>query len=144
VNRLAAETAQAPTVALPDRDPDLGPIANQAQYLRVTKLIRAAMAIAREEVFGPVLSILAYDTLNQAVAIANDSPYGLSGYVWEPDEAECGAVAARLRTRMVHVNGASLDSAVPFGGYKMSGNGCEWGVYGLLEFLKVKSVFGGA
>lgn len=102
------------------------------------------MIIAKEEVFGPVLAIIAYDDLDDAVRIANDSPYGLSGYVWGPDETVCRDVAARLRTGMVHINGASLDSAAPFGGYKMSGNGREWGVYGLHEFLEVKSVYGGA
>ena len=100
--------------------------------------------IAREEVFGPVLAIIAYDSLDEAVAIANDTQYGLSGYVWGPDVAAARAVARRLRTGMVHVNGAGLDSAAPFGGYKMSGNGREWGVYGLEEFLEVKSIYGGA
>lgn len=102
------------------------------------------MTIARDEVFGPVLCIMAYDDVNEAVRIANDSAYGLSGYVWGSDIAECGAVAARMRTGMVHINGASLDSKAPFGGYKMSGNGREWGIYGLHEFLEVKSVYGGA
>ncbi|WP_205700603.1 aldehyde dehydrogenase family protein [Croceicoccus sediminis] len=101
------------------------------------------MTVAREEVFGPVIAIMTYDSVEQAIAIANDSPYGLSGYVWGADRAEAGRVAASLRTGMVHVNGAGLDSAAPFGGYKMSGNGREWGVYGLEEFLEVKSVFGG-
>ncbi|HZU65272.1 MAG TPA: aldehyde dehydrogenase family protein [Novosphingobium sp.] len=101
-------------------------------------------AIAREEVFGPVLAILAYDTLEEAIAIANDSPYGLSGYVWGATPAEARDVARALRTGMVHVNGAGLDTAAPFGGYKMSGNGREWGVYGLEEFLEVKAIYGGA
>jgi delta 1-pyrroline-5-carboxylate dehydrogenase len=104
--------------------------------------VTPAMTVAREEVFGPVLSIIAYDTVEQAVQIANDTPYGLSGYVWGADLDACRDVAARLRTGMVHLNGASLDSAAPFGGYKMSGR--EWGVYGLREFLEVKSVYGGA
>ena len=102
------------------------------------------MAIAREEVFGPVLAIIGYDDVGQAIAIANDSEYGLSGYVWGSDLGECRRVAAQMRTGMVHINGASLDSAAPFGGYKMSGNGREWGIYGLREFLEVKSVYGGA
>jgi aldehyde dehydrogenase (NAD+) len=102
------------------------------------------MAIAREEVFGPVLAIIAYDTIDQAIAIANDSDYGLSGYVWGASLDAARAVARRLRTGMVHLNGASLDSAAPFGGYKMSGNGREWGVYGLEEFLEIKSIYGGA
>ncbi|ABD27035.1 aldehyde dehydrogenase [Novosphingobium aromaticivorans DSM 12444] len=99
--------------------------------------------IAREEVFGPVLAIIPYETVDEAIEIANDSPYGLSGYVWgDPDAAR--NVARRMRTGMVHVNGASLDSAAPFGGYRMSGNGREWGVWGLEEFLEVKSIYGGA
>lgn len=102
------------------------------------------MAIAREEVFGPVIAIMGYDSVEAAISIANDSAYGLSGYVWSEDRAEAGRVAAALRTGMVHVNGAGLDSAAPFGGYKMSGNGREWGVYGLEEFLEIKSVYGGA
>jgi aldehyde dehydrogenase (NAD+) len=102
------------------------------------------MAIAREEVFGPVLAIIAYDTIAEAIAIANDSDYGLSGYVWGASLDAARAVARQLRTGMVHLNGASLDSAAPFGGYKMSGNGREWGVYGLEEFLEIKSIYGGA
>ncbi|ODU68603.1 MAG: aldehyde dehydrogenase [Novosphingobium sp. SCN 66-18] len=115
-------------------------------FVRPTVLgdVTPAMTVAREEVFGPVLSIIAYDTVEQAVQIANDTPYGLSGYVWGADLDACRDVAARLRTGMVHLNGASLESAAPFGGYKMSGNGREWGVYGLREFLEVKSVYGGA
>lgn len=100
--------------------------------------------IAREEVFGPVLAIIAYDSVDEAVAIANDSPYGLSGYVWGPDKDSARTVARRMRTGMVHLNGAGLDSAAPFGGYKMSGNGREWGRFGLEEFLEVKSIYGGA
>jgi aldehyde dehydrogenase (NAD+) len=106
--------------------------------------VRPDMAIAREEVFGPVLAILAYDSVEEAVALANDSPYGLSGYVWGGDLAAARDVARRLRTGMVHVNGSSLDSAAPFGGTRMSGNGREWGVFGLEEFLEVKSIYGGA
>ncbi|WP_298287886.1 aldehyde dehydrogenase family protein [Novosphingobium sp.] len=100
--------------------------------------------IAREEVFGPVLAIIPYDTVDQAIEIANDSPYGLSGYVWGADKDSARAVARRLRTGMVHLNGAGLDSAAPFGGYKMSGNGREWGRFGLEEFLEIKSIYGGA
>ena len=104
--------------------------------------VTPGMTIARDEVFGPVLAILRYDSVDEAVSIANDSVYGLSGYVWGSAD-RAGAVARRLRTGMVHVNGASLDSAAPFGGFKMSGNGREWGVFGLEEFLEVKSVYGG-
>lgn len=173
---IATEAAEALTVGMPADNPDLGPLANEAQYRRVLAMIGQAesegarlltggtdkpggldgffvrptvfagvgrnMTIAREEVFGPVLAIIAYDSLAEATEIANDSPYGLSGYVWGEDQAEVQAVAAALRTGMVHLNGADLDSAAPFGGYKMSGNGREWGVYGLEEFLELKSVYG--
>ncbi|HSM29313.1 MAG TPA: aldehyde dehydrogenase family protein [Woeseiaceae bacterium] len=100
------------------------------------------MTIAREEIFGPVLSIIPYDSEDDAVAIANDTPYGLSGYVSSGSVARARRVAARLRTGMVHINGASLDSMAPFGGYKQSGNGREWGPEGIEEFLEVKSIFG--
>jgi aldehyde dehydrogenase (NAD+) len=99
------------------------------------------MTIAREEIFGPVLSILGYKDEDDAVAIANDTDYGLSGYVsGEPEHAR--AVARRLRTGMVHINGAGPDFAAPFGGYKQSGNGREWGVEGFHEFLEIKSMLG--
>lgn len=99
------------------------------------------MTIAREEIFGPVLSILGYKDEDDAVAIANDTDYGLSGYVsGEPQHAR--AVARRLRTGMVHINGAGPDFAAPFGGYKQSGNGREWGVEGFHEFLEIKAMLG--
>ena len=100
------------------------------------------MTIAREEIFGPVLVIIPYDDEEEAIRIANDTIYGLSGYVSSKDLDHARAVAARLRTGMVHINGASLDALAPFGGYKYSGNGREWGAHGLNEFLEVKSVYG--
>ena len=100
------------------------------------------MTIAREEIFGPVLCMIPYDDLDEAVSIANDSEYGLSGYVWGGSTEEAMAVARRLRTGMVHLNGAPTDVMAPFGGYKQSGNGREWGVYGLEDFLEVKAVMG--
>ena len=100
------------------------------------------MTIAREEIFGPVLSIIPYDDEDEAVAIANDTPYGLSGYVSSGSLDRARRVAARLRTGMVHINGASLDAMAPFGGYKQSGNGREWGAEGIEEFLEVKSIYG--
>jgi aldehyde dehydrogenase (NAD+) len=100
------------------------------------------MPIAREEVFGPVLVIIAYDTEEEAIAIANDSPYGLSGYVTAGTLERARAVARRLRTGMVHLNGSKADNGAPFGGYKQSGNGREWGVHGLEDYLEVKSMFG--
>ena len=100
------------------------------------------MTIAREEIFGPVLSIIPYDDEDEAVRIANDTPYGLSGYVSSANLDRARAIAARLETGMVHINNASLDSQAPFGGYKQSGNGREWGPHGIEEFLEVKSVYG--
>src|SRR5574343_126199 len=100
------------------------------------------MTIARVEIFGPVLTILPYATLDEAVDIANDSPYGLSGYVYGRTVDEADAVARRLRTGMVHLNGANVDIAAPWGGYKQSGNGREWGAWGFEEFLETKAVLG--
>ncbi len=100
------------------------------------------MTIAREEIFGPVLSILPYDDEDEAIRIANDTPYGLSGYVSSNDLEHARRVAARLEAGMVHINNAALDSQAPFGGYKQSGNGREWGPHGVEEFLEVKSVYG--
>ena len=100
------------------------------------------MTIAREEIFGPVLSIIPYDGDDEAIRIANETPYGLSGYVSSSDIERARRVARKLRTGMVHINGAPLDSMAPFGGFKQSGNGREWGPHGIDEFLEVKSVYG--
>jgi aldehyde dehydrogenase (NAD+) len=100
------------------------------------------MTISQEEIFGPVLSIIAYDDDDDAIRIANDTPYGLSGYVSSSNLERARSVASRLRTGMVHINGAWLDSMAPFGGYKQSGNGREWGAHGLEEFLEIKSIYG--
>ena len=100
------------------------------------------MTIAREEIFGPVLSIIPYDDDDDAIRIANETPYGLSGYVSSSNIERARRVARRLRTGMVHINGAPLDSMAPFGGYKQSGNGREWGPHGIDEYLEVKSVYG--
>ncbi|HET8937778.1 MAG TPA: aldehyde dehydrogenase family protein [Polyangiales bacterium] len=102
------------------------------------------MTIAREEIFGPVLVMIPFDSEEEAIAIANDTPYGLSGYVSSGDKKRAVRVASRLRTGMVHINGAPVDLAAPFGGYKQSGNGREWGPEGLHEFMEVKAVMGGA
>ena len=101
------------------------------------------MTIAREEIFGPVLCIIPYSSVDEAVEIANDSIYGLSGYVWGGTTEEAMAVARRMRTGMVHLNGAPADPKAPFGGYKQSGNGREWGQWGLEEYLEIKSIPGG-
>jgi len=100
------------------------------------------MTIAREEIFGPVLVIIPYEDEEDAIRIANDTPYGLSGYVSCADLDRARRIASRMRTGMVHINGASLDSKAPFGGYKQSGNGREWGAHGIDEFLELKSVYG--
>jgi aldehyde dehydrogenase (NAD+) len=100
------------------------------------------MTIAREEIFGPVVVLMSYLDENDAVAIANDSDYGLGGRVSSADPSRARAVARRLRTGMVHVNGASPEVDAPFGGYRRSGNGREWGLFGLKEYLEVKSIFG--
>lgn len=100
-----------------------------------------AMRIAREEIFGPVLVIIPYDDIDDAVAIANDSPFGLAGYVNGLDTDMVHAVARRLRTGWVSMNGG-FDFHAPFGGYKRSGNGREWGEFGFHEYLEVKSMLG--
>jgi aldehyde dehydrogenase (NAD+) len=106
--------------------------------------VRNDMTIAREEIFGPVLSILPYRDEEDAVRIANDTPYGLSGYVSSTNPERARRVARRLRTGNVHLNGAGADFAAPFGGYKQSGNGREWGEFGFEEFLEVKAMLGAA
>jgi aldehyde dehydrogenase (NAD+) len=98
------------------------------------------MVIAQEEIFGPVLSILCYDTEDDAVRIANDSIYGLAGGVWSGDPDRALAVARRVRAGQVDVNGGRFNPLAPFGGYKQSGVGREFGPYGLEEYLQVKSV----
>ena len=98
--------------------------------------------ICQEEVFGPVLAIIPYQSEDEAVAIANDSIYGLSGYVQSGDIERARKVASRMRTGMVHLNGAPTDINAPFGGYKQSGNGREWGAHGFDEFLEIKAVMG--
>jgi acyl-CoA reductase-like NAD-dependent aldehyde dehydrogenase len=99
------------------------------------------MTIAREEVFGPVLAILPYDSEAEAIRIANDTPYGLSGYVWGETVEHARKVGAKIRAGNVHINGARLDPRGAFGGYKQSGIGREWGAFGFEEFLEIKSVF---
>jgi aldehyde dehydrogenase (NAD+) len=100
------------------------------------------MTIAKEEIFGPVLSILGYDSVDQAVEIGNDTEYGLAAYVSGTDAGEVRKVAARLRAGQVNLNGASPDLMAPFGGYKMSGNGREWGDHAFGEFLETKAILG--
>jgi len=117
---------------------------NRGYYVRPTVFANVTndMTVAREEIFGPVLSILPYDTEEDAVRQANDTVYGLSGYVQSASVERARAVARKLRTGNVHLNGAGPDFAAPFGGYKQSGNGREWGEFGLHDFLEVKAVMG--
>jgi aldehyde dehydrogenase (NAD+) len=104
--------------------------------------VRNDMTIAREEIFGPVLCILPYETEEQAVQIANDTPYGLAAYVWSKDNVRARRVGSRIRAGQVTLNGAAGDMQTPFGGFKMSGNGREYGEFGLRDFLEVKAVIG--
>ncbi|MFM0171770.1 aldehyde dehydrogenase family protein [Paraburkholderia sediminicola] len=116
----------------------------QGFYARPTVFadVRNDMTIAREEIFGPVLVMIPYDGEEHAIAIANDTEYGLAGYIASSDTGRARRVAARLRVGSVRINGAMLDITVPFGGYKTSGNGREYGSEGLAEFLECKSVTG--
>ncbi len=124
----------------PGRPADL----NKGFYVRPTVFSNVAndMTIARDEIFGPVLSIIGYTDEDDAVRIANDTPYGLAGYVSSGDGERARRVARRIRAGSVTMNGASIEMAAPFGGYKQSGNGREWGRFGLEEFLEVKAVAG--
>jgi aldehyde dehydrogenase (NAD+) len=158
-------------------DTGLGPLASNAQFEKVQRLINQGikegakliaggpgrpeginkgyfvkptvfadvsndMTIAREEIFGPVLCIIPYENEDDAVRIANDTPYGLSGFVTSGDRERAGRVAKRIRSGNVHINGARVDFGGCFGGYKQSGNGREWGEAGLEEFLELKAIFG--
>ncbi|MDZ5452511.1 aldehyde dehydrogenase family protein [Labrys sp. ZIDIC5] len=98
------------------------------------------MRIAREEIFGPVLSIIPFDTEEQAIELANDTNYGLAAYLQTGDDKRAERVAGRLRAGMVHINGGPHRYGSPFGGYKQSGNGREGGIFGLEDFLEVKTV----
>jgi aldehyde dehydrogenase (NAD+) len=111
-------------------------------YVRPTVLtdVRPEMVVAQEEIFGPVLCVIGYRDEAEAVEIANGTPYGLHGAVWSRDEERAMAVARRLETGMVNINGYGFDAMAPFGGYKQSGVGREMGVDGLREFLEVKAV----
>ncbi|MDR9776066.1 aldehyde dehydrogenase family protein [Rhizobium hidalgonense] len=116
---------------------------NSGYYVRPTVFARVTnqMTIAREEIFGPVLSIIGYDSEDEAIAIANDTPYGLAAYI-QGDPEEARALAGRLRAGSVRLNNSAWDSAAPFGGYKQSGNGREYGKFGLQEFTEIKGIAG--
>ena len=104
--------------------------------------VRTDMAIAQQEIFGPVLAILPYDTVDEAVAIANDTVYGLGAHVQGADKERARAVAARIRSGQVHLNYPAWDPQAPFGGYKQSGNGREYGIEGMEEYMEIKSIVG--
>ncbi len=117
---------------------------NKGFYVRPTVFadVTNDMTIAREEVFGPVLVIIGYKDEAEAVRIANDTPYGLAGYVWAGTVDRARSVGRQLRAGSVNLNGVPNEWAAPFGGYKQSGNGREWGKFGLEEYLEVKSIAG--
>ena len=102
--------------------------------------VQSKMTIAQEEIFGPVLSVLPYDSEDEAIAIANDTIYGLAGGVWSGDKNRAMRVARRLRTGQVDVNGGRFNPLAPFGGYKRSGTGREFGRYGLEEYFQIKAI----
>jgi aldehyde dehydrogenase (NAD+) len=124
----------------PDRPAGL----ERGYYVRPTVFsdVTPEMTIAREEIFGPVLAIMAFDDEADAIRIANDTPFGLAAYVSTPDVERGRRVARKLNAGMVTINMAVADSRAPFGGTKQSGNGREWGIFGIEEYLEVKSVMG--
>jgi aldehyde dehydrogenase (NAD+) len=117
---------------------------NRGYFVRPTVFadVTPDMAIAKEEIFGPVLSMMTYESEDDAVAIANGTTYGLAGYVQGRDIDRVRRVAERIRAGRIYLNGAPVDRSVPFGGYKQSGNGREHGVFGFEEYLEVKAVLG--
>lgn len=117
---------------------------NRGYFVRPTIFVdvRPEMTIAQEEIFGPVLSIIPYDSVDEAVAIANGTPYGLAAYVQSADQEKARRVARRLNGGQVHLNYPPADFHAPFGGYKRSGNGREWGEAGLREYLETKAMIG--
>lgn len=117
---------------------------NRGYYVRPTVFghVSPDMTIAREEIFGPVLSILPYETEEEAIAIANDTVYGLAAYVQSQDIEHARKVAARMRAGSVYLNYPDWDTSAPFGGYKQSGNGREYADWGIHDFLEIKGVVG--
>ena len=125
--------------------PDLPANVNRGYYIKPTVFsgVTPDMRIAKEETFGPVVTIMKYDDLDQAVAIANDTEYGLSAVI-SGDPAAAAEVAPQLRAGMVSVNSWAPGPGAPFGGYKQSGNGREGGVHGMRDFMEVKAITGTA
>ena len=117
---------------------------DRGYYVRPTVFSEVTndMSIAEQEIFGPVLVMIPYDTEEEAIHIANDTPYGLAGYVQSGDLDHARQVASRIRAGNVHINGASPGMDVPFGGYKQSGNGREWGAHGFTDYLEIKAISG--
>ncbi|WP_409530217.1 aldehyde dehydrogenase family protein [Shinella sp.] len=117
---------------------------NCGYYVRPTVFahVMPDMTIAREKIFGPVLSILGYSGESDAVRIANDTIYGLAGYIQTKDNAAARRIARQLRVGMVYINEADWEAASPFGGFKQSGNGREHGEFGLADFLEIKATGG--
>jgi aldehyde dehydrogenase (NAD+) len=124
----------------PDRPEGL----DKGYYVKPTVFanVNNEMTIAKEEIFGPVVSILGYETVDQAVEIGNDTEYGLAAYISGTDMNAVRAVASKLRAGQVSINGGGGDMTAPFGGFKMSGNGREWGDHGFTEYLELKAVLG--
>ncbi|KMM36497.1 aldehyde dehydrogenase family protein [Guptibacillus hwajinpoensis] len=104
--------------------------------------VKNDMVIAQEEIFGPVMSIITYETIDEAIEISNDTVYGLAGYVFGEDKESLRKVATSIRAGRIKVNNAELDFAAPFGGYKQSGIGREWGDFGIEEYLEKKAILG--
>jgi aldehyde dehydrogenase (NAD+) len=117
---------------------------NRGYFVRPTVFadVTPNMTIAKEEIFGPVLSMMTYGTEDQAIKMANKTSYGLAGYIQAGDIADARRVAEKIRAGRIYLNGAPANQSVPFGGYKQSGNGREHGVFGLEEYLEVKAVLG--
>ncbi|GAA5109760.1 aldehyde dehydrogenase family protein [Haloechinothrix salitolerans] len=136
--RAGAEAGATLACGGPEKPDDL----DEGFYVRPTVFagVTEDMAIAQEEIFGPVLSVMPYDDTDDAVRIANNSLYGLAGAVFSDSDERALEVAKRLRTGQVDINGGSFNPLAPFGGYKQSGNGREFGAYGIEEFLEVKSI----
>jgi aldehyde dehydrogenase (NAD+) len=173
---IARAAAEEWTVGRPESNAKMGPVASEAQWNKIQRLIQAGidegativtggpgkpeelqdgfyvrptvftdvtnnMTVAREEIFGPVLTMIAYEDEADAISIANDTVYGLSAYV-QGEQAEAQVMARKLRAGQVSLNNADLDLSAPFGGYKQSGNGREWGAEGFGDFLETKAIVG--
>ena len=119
-------------------------VIDRGYYVRPTVFSEVSndMTVAQQEIFGPVLVMIPYDSEEEAIRIANDTPYGLAGYVQSGDLDHARRIASRIRAGNVHINGASGGFDVPFGGYKQSGNGREWGAHGFTDYLEIKAIEG--